>query len=213
MAQIWLHNEMLQVEGKKMSKSLGNFFTVRDLLDKGVPGEVIRFVFLGTRYSKPMDWTEKKREEAEKTLAGWFRKTDGVEAASTVPSDVEAALANDLNTHLAISKMHSFSAPVLKASMALLGFPRAEDVDWFRNKGPIMVGTGVDGSTSLSEAQRLTHNLALRWQELRDQKDYAAADQLKAALALAGIQIAATAQGPQVQIASDFDPSKLERLL
>jgi cysteinyl-tRNA synthetase len=67
-ARIWMHNEMLQVEGKKMSKSLGNFFTVRDLLDQGVPGEVIRFVMLSTHYSKPMDWTEKKREEAEKTL-------------------------------------------------------------------------------------------------------------------------------------------------
>jgi cysteinyl-tRNA synthetase len=66
-ARIWMHNEMLQVEGKKMSKSLGNFFTVRDLLEQGVPGEVIRFVMLSTHYSKPMDWTEKKREEAEGT--------------------------------------------------------------------------------------------------------------------------------------------------
>ncbi|MGA1180027.1 MAG: cysteine--tRNA ligase, partial [Marivivens sp.] len=56
-ANYWVHNEMLQVEGKKMSKSLGNFFTVRDLLDQGVPGEVIRFVMLGTHYGKPMDWT------------------------------------------------------------------------------------------------------------------------------------------------------------
>jgi cysteinyl-tRNA synthetase len=73
-AKIWMHNEMLQVEGKKMSKSLGNFFTVRDLLDQGVPGEVIRFVMLSTHYSKPMDWTEKKRDEAEKTLRKWPRK-------------------------------------------------------------------------------------------------------------------------------------------
>ncbi len=51
-AHVWMHNEMLQVEGKKMSKSLGNFFTVRDLLDQGVPGEVIRFVYLGTHYSQ-----------------------------------------------------------------------------------------------------------------------------------------------------------------
>lgn len=57
-ANVWLHNEMLQVEGKKMSKSLGNFFTVRDLLEQGVPGEVIRFVLLSTHYRKPMDWTE-----------------------------------------------------------------------------------------------------------------------------------------------------------
>ncbi|MFK7745409.1 MAG: cysteine--tRNA ligase, partial [Roseobacter sp.] len=52
-ANVWMHNEMLQVEGKKMSKSLGNFFTVRDLLDQGVPGEVIRFVMLSTHYRKP----------------------------------------------------------------------------------------------------------------------------------------------------------------
>jgi cysteinyl-tRNA synthetase len=70
-AQIWLHNEMLLVEGRKMSKSLGNFFTVRDLLDRGVPGEVIRFVFLGAHYSKPMDWTEEKAREAEAALRRW----------------------------------------------------------------------------------------------------------------------------------------------
>jgi cysteinyl-tRNA synthetase len=67
-ANVWMHNEMLQVEGKKMSKSLGNFFTVRDLLDQGVSGEVIRFVMLSTHYRKPMDWTEAKRQEAEKLL-------------------------------------------------------------------------------------------------------------------------------------------------
>ncbi|MFT7059211.1 MAG: cysteinyl-tRNA synthetase, partial [Pseudorhodobacter sp.] len=66
-AQIWLHNEMLQVEGKKMSKSLGNFFTVRDLLDQGIPGEVIRFVFLGSHYRKTMDWTAEKAAQAEAT--------------------------------------------------------------------------------------------------------------------------------------------------
>ena len=63
-----MHNGFLQVEGEKMSKSLGNFFTVRDLLDKGVPGEVIRFVLLSTHYRSPMDWTEEKVEEAKATL-------------------------------------------------------------------------------------------------------------------------------------------------
>ncbi|WP_288961047.1 cysteine--tRNA ligase, partial [uncultured Sulfitobacter sp.] len=79
MARYWLHNEMLQVEGKKMSKSLGNFFTVRDLLDQGVPGEVIRFVMLSTHYRKPMDWTEKKRDEATKTLTKWMDLTRDLE--------------------------------------------------------------------------------------------------------------------------------------
>ena len=57
-ARYWLHNGFLNVEGEKMSKSLGNFFTVRDLLDKGIPGEVIRFVLLSTHYRQPMDFTE-----------------------------------------------------------------------------------------------------------------------------------------------------------
>ncbi|MEI6099277.1 MAG: cysteine--tRNA ligase, partial [Alphaproteobacteria bacterium] len=56
-AKVWMHNEMLQVEGKKMSKSLGNFFTVRDLLDQRIPGEVMRYVLFGTHYRKPMAWT------------------------------------------------------------------------------------------------------------------------------------------------------------
>ena len=74
-ARYWMHNEMLQVEGKKMSKSLGNFFTVRDLLEQGVPGEVIRFVFLQTHYRKPMDWTQKKAKEAKVTLERWLKIT------------------------------------------------------------------------------------------------------------------------------------------
>jgi len=83
MARYWVHNEMLQVEGKKMSKSLGNFFTVRDLLDQGVPGEVIRFVLLSTQYSKTMDWTQKKAEEAELGLladASWTQASTDAEA-------------------------------------------------------------------------------------------------------------------------------------
>jgi cysteinyl-tRNA synthetase len=108
-ANIWMHNEMLQVEGKKMSKSLGNFFTVRDLLDQGVPGEVIRFVTLGTHYRKPMDWTETKRAEAERTLRGWHSKTDGVAPADAPSDEVIAALADDMNTHKAIQVLHEIA--------------------------------------------------------------------------------------------------------
>ena len=82
-ANVWLHNEMLQVEGKKMSKSLGNFFTVRDLLDRGVPGEVIRFVMLSTHYRKPMDWTEAKAQEAEAVLRRWHGLVAGIEPATS----------------------------------------------------------------------------------------------------------------------------------
>ncbi len=123
-ANFWMHNEMLQVEGKKMSKSLGNFFTVRDLLEQGVPGEVIRFVFLSTHYRKPMDWTAKKAEEAEKTLRKWHNQTKDVELDMSLEC-VSDAIADDLNTSEAIMRMHSLSsqneAGALKASASLLG--------------------------------------------------------------------------------------------
>src|SRR6056297_2033610 len=105
-ARYWLHNEMLQVEGKKMSKSLGNFFTVRDLLEQGIPGEVIRFVFLSTHYRKPMDWTAEKAREAEAELRKWAIATEeypkAVDSNWPISNDVINALEDDLNTHLAL---------------------------------------------------------------------------------------------------------------
>ncbi|RZW05285.1 MAG: cysteine--tRNA ligase [Rhodobacteraceae bacterium] len=208
-ARVWMHNEMLQVEGKKMSKSLGNFFTVRDLLDQGVSGEVIRFVFLSTHYRKPMDWTARKRDEARKRLVKWFSKTDGIEPASIVPNRVLAALEDDLNTHLALSEMESLSAPYLKASMNLLGFPNAEDVEWFRSEVETIVGVSVTGNRSLEKAQSLLQDVLLKWQELRNAKDYEAADALKRALEDMGVTVQATGAGPQAGLAqgAQLDPA------
>lgn len=210
-ARFWLHNEMLQVEGRKMSKSLGNFFTVRDLLDRGVPGEVIRFVMLSTHYRKPMDWTEKKREEAEKTLRNWFHVTDGVEPASDAPSEVVNLLASDLNTAGAIAEMHGLAsrndAPALKASMQLLGLPNAEDVDWFRS---------AVNSTVVHNAPELLEKLdpiLKKWQELRNAKDYAAADELKKNIEACGLKLSVGHAGPEAEPTEQFDPTKLEGLL
>ncbi|MBF9032347.1 cysteine--tRNA ligase [Rhodobacterales bacterium HKCCE3408] len=203
-ARIWMHNEMLQVEGKKMSKSLGNFFTVRDLLDQGVPGEVIRFVMLSTHYSKPMDWTAKKRAEAESRLARWFRKTDGVEASDQVPAVVEAALADDLNTHLALTEMDKLGARPLKAAMRLLGFPEAEEVEWFRSRTVSLAGATPD--------QAVLKGLMERWQGLRAAKDFAAADDLKGRVEAAGVRLKAGAGGPEAELLPDFDAAKLEAL-
>lgn len=209
-ARIWMHNEMLQVEGKKMSKSLGNFFTVRELLEQGIPGEVIRFVILSTHYGKPMDWTEKKREEAQKRLARWYRKTDGVEASATVPAAVEAALADDLNTHLALSEMEHLGAKPLKAAMRLMGFPDGEALDWFRADSISLRGMASLGAEPTDE-DRL-RDLLMRWQDLRAAKDFASADTLKASIEAAGVKLIASADGPQAELSSAFDPTKLEGL-
>ena len=209
-AQVWMHNEMLQVEGKKMSKSLGNFFTVRDLLDQGVPGEVIRFIFLSTHYRKPMDWTARKAKEAEKRLIAWYRKTDGVEAAKVVPARVLDALADDLNTHLALTEMNSLSAPYLKAAMSLVGLGEAENVEWFRKADDVWVGTASSGETPAY--MDVLKPFLIQWQALRDAKNYQEADELKAKLEDTGLKLSIIGGGPHAQISADFDPSRLEAL-
>ena len=209
-ASVWMHNEMLQVEGRKMSKSLGNFFTVRDLLDRGVPGEVIRFVFLSTHYRKPMDWTERKRSEAAMHLKAWFRSTENVEPDQNV-AEVCEVLANDLNTPAAISLMHMFQRngdyAKLRAAMALLGFPSAELVDWFRG------GTKMAAFSDLPDMGKgVLWTAVTRWQELRDQKRYAEADELKARIEDVGVKLSVSVAGPEVERLETYDPSKLEAL-
>ena len=109
-ARYWLHNEMLQVDGKKMSKSLGNFFTVRDLLDQGYPGEVIRFVFLSTHYSKPMDWNNSKALEAKNILRKWRGLLKNNFEIAPVPEEAIKILSDDLNTAGVISLLHNYAS-------------------------------------------------------------------------------------------------------
>ena len=215
MAQVWLHNEMLQVEGKKMSKSLGNFFTVRDLLDQGVPGEVIRFVMLGTHYRKPMDWTEKKREEAEATLRKWRALTDG-ERPEGDDSRIVAALADDLNTPEALSVMHRMArkgdAASLKAAGGLLGLLGDDLEDWswrrFASTDGVVQFLG-DGDETHAH---LAHVVGARWKELRSERDYESADALKARALDAGLELRDMKTVVQAEMLSNFDPAKLEAL-
>ncbi|MES2846324.1 MAG: cysteine--tRNA ligase [Pseudomonadota bacterium] len=200
-ANVWMHNEMLQVEGKKMSKSLGNFFTVRDLLDQGYPGEVIRLVYLGTHYGKPMDWTAEKAAQAQATLRKWRSLTDGV-AAGTPSAAVIAALADDLNTAGAIAELHALAgagdSPTLKASAALLGLLEDGMGDW--------AARTVDLAPY---AARLT--------DLRDAamaaKDFTAVDALKASLAAAGVEVRMSKAGVELLPGPGFDAAKLEGLV
>jgi cysteinyl-tRNA synthetase len=209
-ANVWMHNEMLQVEGKKMSKSLGNFFTVRDLLDQGVPGEVIRFVMLSTHYRKPMDWTEKKAKEASRTLKIWFSSTDGITETTEVPAELVEAISNDLNSHLALSILHGLQAKgeyaQLKSGMTLLGFPDAKNVDWFRD------GLKMASFDNLADQNGKLFPILMRWQELRNKRDYAAADALKKEVEAVGLKLSVGAAGPNVERTADFDQAKLDAL-
>lgn len=138
-AKVWMHNEMLQVEGKKMSKSLGNFFTVRDLLEQGVPGEVIRFVFLSTHYRKPMDWTAEKAREAEATLRKWYGQVSEAVDGAEPYGAIEQALSDDLNTALVITELHQLSnagdTPALRASLQLIGLMGKDVPEWSQKSG------------------------------------------------------------------------------
>jgi cysteinyl-tRNA synthetase len=179
-----MHNEMLQVEGKKMSKSLGNFFTVRDLLDQGYAGEVIRFVLLSTHYSKPMDWTEKKAKEAEATLRKWRALTDGIEADKPhIP--VLYALKDDLNTPLAISVLHAISKDVEKSGSGTSGFKASAQM-----LGLLQDGMG-DWTSQMSNER---HNeLIQELLELRDKakknKNYELSDLIRDESATIGVVI------------------------
>ena len=213
MAKIWMHNEMLQVEGKKMSKSLGNFFTVRDLLDQGVPGEVIRFVMLSTHYRKPMDWTEKKREEAEKRLIEYQQIAREV-PPSRAPDWFVNILRDDLNTALAVSALRDIAEDgdpgELVASANLLGLLQKEAGFWWRGKQ--FDAVFVTGNQSQWQHVGSVRTLAERWQNLRDDKRYEIADALKNGLLDAGVELRAVPSGVTATMGFGLDPIKLEAL-
>lgn len=108
MANIWMHNGFLQVEGEKMSKSLGNFFTIRDLLDVW-PGAVLRLNMLRTHYRQPIDWTASALTETKATLDGWYDLVANVAPAAAPPASVLDAIADDINTPGAIAAMHELA--------------------------------------------------------------------------------------------------------
>src|SRR5258706_3929936 len=113
MANYWMHNGFLQVEGEKMSKSLGNFVTIHDLLQEW-PGEVIRFNMLRTHYRQPMDWTVRGLEESKHIIGSWLdalqpHGLDLEEGRLPIPEDLIDALSDDLNTPMAITTMHKMA--------------------------------------------------------------------------------------------------------
>jgi len=129
MANVWMHNGHLQVEGQKMSKSLGNFVTIHELLTNwhgfGWPGDALRFNMLRTHYRQPLDWTYEGLDEAHKTLWDWYGALENVASSPEVPEVVLSALSDDLNTPEMIAEFHKlyrdkrFSE--LRSALSLVG--------------------------------------------------------------------------------------------
>ncbi len=179
MANVWMHNGFLQVEGEKMSKSLGNFITIRQLLDGDWPGEVIRFNMLRTHYRQPLDWTGKQLEESRQILRSL---TDfpgfANEGPERIAPSVLEALSDDLNTPQAIAELHALHkakkfdelAPTLRA----LGLKRPADqikVDASAVGQLIDARLAARKAKNFAESDRIRDELKAMGVVLKDNKD------------------------------------------
>ncbi|HSZ11369.1 MAG TPA: cysteine--tRNA ligase [Rhizomicrobium sp.] len=120
LARVWMHNGFLNVEGEKMSKSLGNFVTIRELLADW-PGDVLRLNMLRTYYRQPTDWTVHGMKESWNILERWYDAVEPI-ANPRISDGVLAALNDDLNTPQALAELHKSSPEDLAGGLMLLGF-------------------------------------------------------------------------------------------
>jgi cysteinyl-tRNA synthetase len=197
MANVWMHNGFLQLESEKMSKSLGNFFTIREMLADW-PGEVLRLSMLKTHYRSPLDWTLKSAEEAAKTLDDWYAIAADVEPGPP-SADVVEALYDDLNTAQSMATLHSLrnaassseqSRKELAGSLRLLGFLSESAAQW---EGRKQKASGVDaGQVDALIAERTA---------ARARKDFKESDRIRDQLAAMGVAIKDSKEGTTWEVA------------
>lgn len=199
LANYWMHNGHLVVNGEKMSKSLGNFFTVRDKRSE-IPGEVIRLVLLSTHYRQPLDWTDQAVAQARNVLDRFYTALKGYESDASEESfedTVMEALKDDLNTPLALSHLHEMANKIntaesdqerktyqgqLKNSAAMLGLLSQTSEGWFQQ--------GDEGKPTAEEIEALIRER----QVARSNKDFARADGIRKGLEAQGVILE---DGPQ----------------
>jgi len=186
MANYWMHNGFLQVEGEKMSKSLGNFVTIHDLL-KDWPGEVVRFTMLQTHYRQPINWTVVGLREAQKNLEHWYALTADAQPGYLCADAVDALL-DDLNTPKAFSALHELrgeaakgaksAAACLRASAQLIGLLQLQPAQWnaFR---PASAAVDEHKVVSLIEARNAARKV----------KNFQEADRIRDELKSMGVEI------------------------
>ena len=193
MARTWLHNGFLQVEGQKMSKSLGNFITIHELLEtekfggRTWPGEVLRLAMLMTHYREPIDFTVKRLEEAEDKLRGWQRAAAAAKGTGTPDASVIEMLADDLNFHRSAVAMDVIARKAnrgtgtavecLAATLKFFGFPTASlltetgSADTERIDAAVTARLAALNSRNFVEADRIRAELLAEGIQLMDSKN------------------------------------------
>ncbi len=196
-AQTWVHNGFLTVNGEKMSKSLGNFFTVRDLLDDGWPGEALRLMTLKTHYRHPLDWTLDGLKEAKAELDRYYLALRHASAVAPDPEAevselVESALFDDLNTPVALHHLHNH-VHILNETLR-----RGKVEDQRVAKGHVLRAgqafgllaeepeTWLKGAAATDDAGEIEALIAAR-NAARRSKDFAEADRIRDELAARGV--------------------------
>ena len=176
MANIWMHNGFLQVEGQKMSKSLGNFLTIHELLQDW-PGPVLRLNMLQTQYRQPIDWTVKGLQDSETILRRWRDENASDCGEADLDIEFRDALLDDLNTPLAIARLHQMQAQDRKAALDLLGLgadlvdPRKTKADEQNIQKEIEARLAARKTKNWAEADRIRDELAAKGIALKDAKD------------------------------------------
>ena len=194
MASIWMHNGFLQVESEKMSKSLGNFITVHDLLDTPTfggqrwHGRVLRYAMLQAHYRQPIDWTVERLAQSRSTLTEFAEIVAGAEMAGEPHDEVMGALSDDLNTPSAMSILHGLAksarrgnaetAGQLKASLAVLGLLEGE------RKADLWAGAATAAVDAAAVERLIAARLAAR-----KARDFKESDRLRDELAAMGVQL------------------------
>ncbi|MCF2514651.1 cysteine--tRNA ligase [Sphingomonas sp. G124] len=166
LARYWVHNGFVDMGAEKMSKSLGNVITVDQLLHDGHRGEVLRLALLSAHYRQPLPWTEGLIAQSKTTLDRLYRAA-GDASSGEVDRGVAEALADDLNTPLALSRLVAIEDPgSLKASAQLLGLLSMSTEEWFQGKGDagdieerIAARTAAKARRDFAEADRIRDEL------------------------------------------------------
>jgi cysteinyl-tRNA synthetase len=203
MANVWMHNGFLQVEGEKMSKSLGNFVTIHELLrttkfgGRKWSGEALRLAMLRTHYRQPIDWTVKALEEAEATLDRWYEAVGDVEPSETATSVLDA-LTDDLNTPAALLELHRLAHPAVMSqmTMGLTSMGQMPALALMKSSanllGLLQQTRSERQAMALSEAQidAAEINNLVAWRSMaRATKNWAESDRLRDRLAALGVAI------------------------